>query len=190
MPSSPSGASVSIESSPKTQPDRLTPPPTRRRHRLVRPQNLRIRQHLRLPQRLLLAMPARHRQHHNHNINHPPHHQQHHLNPLLNGLHNNNHHNNQHTHPHHIHILTLPHHHRSSNSKRLRRRHHAPDRLLLDPRRRRPELPQISANFPLKRLSRPRDPLLRNNSRPVPAARRPAGRAHRHPRDEIVRQRG
>jgi hypothetical protein len=164
---------------------------TRRRYRLVRRNNLLIRQHLRSPERLLLAMPARNRKHKpKHDRHNPPHH--HLLNPLLQllslSLHNNNHHNHQHPHKDHV-LLPLPHNQHQRTNLRLRRRLNPPKRLLLDPRRRSPKLPQIPPNLPPKRLPRPRNPLRRNLSRPIPDNRRSTNRANRYQRQQIVRQR-
>jgi len=104
-------------------------------------------------------------------------------------MHNDHHNHNQHPNPHHL--LSLPHHHHQQQHPllRLRRRLHPATRLHLDPRRRRPQLPQIPPNKPPQLLPRHSYPLLRHNSRPIPNPRRPADRSHRHTRHETVRQR-
>jgi hypothetical protein len=68
----------------------------RRWNRLVRRQNMRIREHMRSPERLLLPMPTRHRG--ADNLDHPPHHHQHLLVPNIQlvsfPVHHHNHHHN------------------------------------------------------------------------------------------------
>jgi hypothetical protein len=170
------------------------------RYWLVRRQNLHIRKHMRGPERLLLPMPTGHRSLNNtpyHHVDHSPHHYflDSDIHHFWIPMHNDNHYHNQHPHPHNL-LFPFSHHHNLHQTShhhhpfRHRSRLHPPDRLHLDPRRRRPKLPQIPANLPPQRRPRHGDPLLRHNRRAIPDRRRPADRADRHQGNQTVCQCG
>lgn len=143
----------------------------RRRYRLVWSDHLCLRKCLRFSEQLSLTMSTGIRNAELHNPSHESNEQ------LLN---HSAHHcrdcDNDHADPYDI--QPIPHHYRRHRF-RLRSWLYPSARLLLDPRRRRPKLPQVPADFTAERLSRPRHPRRQQVRWPIQPSGRPACRADR-----------